>query len=145
MSTTFPRSDYVQTRGIVFFARMLDKIRLQAAGTLPAGYNLGHCDPTCFDARFCNFWEVDYEAIKARTLAGGSDEEVFAEIFAGRRINPLHVLAFNAFLLKRGWRDEASAELVQDKAAHGMASRDDVQTYVDFHDADEGRPLGGKN
>ena len=27
-----PRDDYVETRGVIFFARLLDKIRLHAAG-----------------------------------------------------------------------------------------------------------------
>jgi len=53
MNTQTPCSDYVETSGIIFFARMLDKIRLNAQGLLPAGYNLGFSDPTSFDARFC--------------------------------------------------------------------------------------------
>ena len=59
MNTQTPCSDYVETSGIIFFARMLDKVRLNAQGLLPAGYNLGFSDPTSFDARFCRFWDVD--------------------------------------------------------------------------------------
>ena len=35
------RSSYEKVGGIVFFGRMLDKIRFHAAGRLPPGYNLG--------------------------------------------------------------------------------------------------------
>ena len=35
------RSDYVKVGGIVFFGRMLDKIRLKAAGQLPPAYFTG--------------------------------------------------------------------------------------------------------
>jgi Domain of unknown function (DUF5069) len=78
-------SDYVETSGINFFARMLDKIRLNAQGFLPDGYHLGFSDPTSFDARFCRFWEVDYDQLAARTLEGGSNEELLAWCFRGRK------------------------------------------------------------
>ncbi|RYD32995.1 MAG: DUF5069 domain-containing protein, partial [Verrucomicrobiaceae bacterium] len=39
---SFPiRSPRVQTGGIVVFARILDKIRLNAEGKLPEGYHVG--------------------------------------------------------------------------------------------------------
>ena len=137
-----PRDDYVETRGVIFFARLLDKIRLHDAGRLPADYNLGFNRPDTFDARFCRFWEVDFEVLTARTLAGGSDEEVFDAVFTGRLpLNEEHIRAWNGFLSKRGWRDEASADLVEDKRALGFGERDDIRTYVDLHDADEGRAL----
>jgi hypothetical protein len=66
MKDQTPCSDYLETSGIVFFARMLDKIRLNARGLLPDGYNLGFSDPTCFDARFCRFWDIDYDQLAAR-------------------------------------------------------------------------------
>lgn len=141
MHPRFPCSDYLETRGVVFFARLLSKIRLHAAGKLPTGYHLGLSDPTCFDARFCRFWEIDFEALRTRTLAGGTDEEVFDAIFAGRTLNPEQVQAWNGFLIKRGWRDSGSAELEREKASSGMGDRADVQTFVDLHDVEEGRPL----
>ena len=137
-----PRDDYVPTRGVIFFARLLDKIRLHAAGRLPADYNLGFNRPDTFDARFCRFWSVDFDALTARTLAGGSDEEVFDATFAGRLpLNEEHVRAWNGFISKRGWRDDASADLVIDRTALGFGDRDDIQTYVDLHDVDEGREI----
>ena len=40
---------------------------------------------------------------------------------------------------KRGWRDEASADLQAAKKRSGLGDRDDIQTWVDLHDAEEGR------
>jgi gluconokinase len=38
----FPlRSPNAKTDGVVFFARLVDKIRLHAAGQLPDGYHVG--------------------------------------------------------------------------------------------------------
>jgi gluconokinase len=45
------RSSYEKVGGIVHLGRMLDKIRLNAAGHLPEGYNLGADKWTWFDAR----------------------------------------------------------------------------------------------
>ncbi len=64
------RSPYVKVGRLVYFGRMLDKIRLHAAQTLPAGdyaANLGKG----FDGRCCNFLRIKYDDLKARTLAGG--------------------------------------------------------------------------
>ncbi|WP_075087458.1 DUF5069 domain-containing protein [Verrucomicrobium spinosum] len=41
MSYQIPVSDYEETSGIVFFARMVDKIRLHAAGKLAPDYLRG--------------------------------------------------------------------------------------------------------
>ena len=140
MNAKTPCSDYIKTNGIVFFARMLDKIRLNAQGLLPHGYNLGFSDPGCFDARFCRFWEIDFDKLAKRTLEGGSNEEVLDWCFAGRKQpNEDQILAWNSFIEKLGWRDESSEELERAKQVNGFGQRNDVQTWVDFHDVDEGR------
>jgi Domain of unknown function (DUF5069) len=140
MTKQTPCSDYVETSGINFFARMLDKIRLNAQGLLPDGYHLGFSDPTSFDARFCRFWEVDYDQLAAKTLEGGSNEELLAWCFQGRkRPNEDQILVWNSFIIKRGWRDSGTPELIVEKKLSGFADRDDIQTYTDLHDAEEGR------
>ena len=141
ITATFPpRSAHDETRGVVFFARQLDKIRLHATGKLPADYNLGFNRDDTFDARFSRFWGVDFDTLTARTLEGGTDEEIFDATFAGRLpLNGEQVRVWNAFLRKRGLRDECSAEVAEIKAARGWADRDDIQTFVDFQDVDEGR------
>jgi hypothetical protein len=48
------------------------------------------------------------------------------------------------YLQKRGWRDEASARLLERKQEWGIGS-DRVLTSFDFIDADEGRPLRFEN
>lgn len=141
MKTKIPRSTHEQTNGLVYFARMLDKIRLNASGELPPGYFLGVADSTFFDARCVNFLEVDYEEVARRTLEGGSDEEILEWCFRrGRRPTAEQILVWNAFLTKRGWRDESNEGLQEEKENLGLAERDDIQTWVDLQDVDEGRP-----
>jgi Domain of unknown function (DUF5069) len=123
-----------QVGGIVFFGRMLDKIRLHAQGKLPADYNRG----VGFDRRVCHFLQVEYPSVVERVLAGGSDEEVLAWCFAhGRKPDEEEIFIFNAFLTKRGWQDDSSAELEAMKHKRGFGARADIQTFFDFHKADE--------
>src|SRR2546429_133280 len=73
-----------QVGGIVFFGRMLDKIRLHAQGKLPADYKHG----TGTDLRVCRFLHVEYPAVVERVLVGGTDNEVLEWCFAnGRKPN----------------------------------------------------------
>jgi hypothetical protein len=142
MKDQIPCSDYVETSGIIFFARMLDKIRLNAKGLLPEGYNLGFSDPTSFDARFCRFWEIDYDLLATRTLQGGTNDELLEWCFQGRKFpNEDQILIWNSFIIKRGWRDDGAPGLIVEKELQGFANRDDILTYVDLHDADESRAL----
>jgi Domain of unknown function (DUF5069) len=136
-----PRSDYDKTKGLIYFARMVDKIRLKAAGKLPPGYFVGlEPDPTVFDARCTRFLGVNYDELAKRTLQGGSDEEILEWCFEnGKRPNEEEIEIFNSFLLKRGWRDESSEELESVKKENGLGDRTDIQTWVDFRGADEGR------
>lgn len=140
-NSAFPRSPYDTVGGIVFFGRVLDKIRLHAAGRLPDGYFLGDdSDPTWMDGRCTRFLHVTYKALAERVLAGGSDEEILGWCFAnGRRPGAEEILIFNAFLTKRGWRDTASPELENLKRAEGLTGRPGIHTFFDFQDADEGR------
>ncbi len=141
METQIPCSDYRETKGLIYFARMLDKIRLNAAGQLPPGYFVGvDDDPTVFDARCIRFLGVDYLELAVRTLEGGSDEEILEWCFArGRRPSEEEIEIWNAFILKRGWRDAGSADLAAAKKEASWGDRDDIQTWVDLHDAEEGR------
>ena len=68
MAEKFPRSPYDSVKGLVYFARMLDKIRLHAAGDLPEVYHkhLG----TDFDGRCLRFLGVKYDDVKKLVLGG---------------------------------------------------------------------------
>jgi gluconokinase len=140
MQAQTPCSDYRETKGLIYFARMLDKIRLHAEGRLAPEYFVGVEDPTFFDARCTRFLGVDYDELANRTLQGGSDEEILEWCFArGRKPSEEEIAIWNAFLAKRGWRDEASADLEAAKQRSSLGDRDDIQTWVDLHDVEEGR------
>jgi hypothetical protein len=119
---------------------MLDKIRLHAEGRLAPGYFVGVEDSTFFDARCTRFLGVNYDELVEQTLKGGSDDEILEWCFErGRRPGEEEISIWNAFLTKRGWRDDASEDLQAAKERSGLSDRDDIQTWVDLHDAEEGR------
>jgi gluconokinase len=139
----FPlRSPRDPVGGIFVFGRILDKIRLQAReGSLPPGYHLGLVPGgRSFDDRVCRFLGVEFAALEARVLAGGTDDEVLEWCFQnGRRPDAEQIEIWNGFMFKRGWRDGASGALVQQKAEAGLAEREDILTFFDLMDAEEGR------
>lgn len=137
------RSPYDETLGLVYFARMLDKIRLHATGRLPDEWvkALGFAYPMSFDARCCRFLGIDYDMLQTETLKGGPDDALLEWAFShGRRPSDEEIEIWNAFLSKRGWRDAGTARLHERLAELGMAPGT-VETMFDFIDLDEGRPL----
>jgi hypothetical protein len=65
-------------------------------------------------------------------------EEISAWCFAnGRNPSEEEIFIFNSFLTKRGWNDDSTAELEEMKRKRGLAGRTDIQTFFDFHRADE--------
>jgi gluconokinase len=140
---SFPiRSPRDQIGGIVLLGRILDKIRLNAReGSLPPGYHLGLIPGSrTFDDRVCRFLNVDFDALSARTLQGGTDEEILEWCFEnGRKPDAEQIEVWNTFMLKRGWRDSASAGLVKQRAEAGLDHREDLVTFFDMMDVEEGR------
>ena len=135
------RSPYAMVGRLVYFGRMLDKIRLNAAGRLPPDYcvNLGEEKAFVFDARTCLFLGIKYEEIKARTLQGGTDADVLAWAETqGTRWSDSDCAMWNQFMMKIGWRDDRHESLRQRVAAHGFAGKG-VETGFDFLEIDEGR------
>ena len=135
------RSPYAQVGRLVFFGRMLDKIRLHAAGKLPPEYvaNLGDTQPKMFDTRCCRFLGVSHADLTTRTLQGGSDAEILAWAHAhGTPRTDEEREVWNGFMIKRGWRDTATARLRQRIAESKLESKP-IQTFFDFIDFDEGR------
>jgi hypothetical protein len=138
--TTFPKSPTEQTGGMMYFPRMLDKIRLHARDGLHEDYhpNLGKAHAA--DGVCCNFLRVNYADLSERVLQGGTDEEILEWCFQkGRRLNEGDLVVWNGFASKLGWRDFATPVLEKAKQRAGVADRTDIVTIPDFIDFDEDR------
>lgn len=133
-----PRSPSDAVNGLLYFPRMLEKIRLLAQGRLREDLhdNLGKG----MDGWLCEFLRVDYKDLKDRTLAGGSDEEVLAWCEAQTRpLSDTDKLVWREYTLKLGWNDRLTPLLERRKQESGLQDRVDIVTMAHYIDADEGR------
>ena len=137
----FPaRSPAEKVGGLVYFGRMLDKIRAHAKGELPTEYleKLGDG----FDGRCVRFLGVKYEDVVARVKEGGSDEEIWQWAWErGRKPTEEDMENWNEFLRKCGWKDALTPTLERRKKESGLQDRADVETMFQYIDADEGREI----
>jgi len=143
------RSPAEQIKGVVWFGRMLDKIRLAIKGELPEGWQAarGQQMKNSFDDRCCKFLKIDYAAIEAETLKGEkTDEQLLEWAFQqGRRPDEQEIEVWNGFMVKRGWRDTGTQRLNERLAEIGLPPGT-VQTMFEFIDLDEGKlKLTGEN
>ena len=132
------RSPYDKIGGLVYFGRMLDKIRSHARRELPVEYvvNLGKG----FDEKCTTFLRVSYELVVEYVHEGLADEAILQSCFGmGRQPSEAEIYMWNEFMRKRGWHDEVSEMLESQKKREAMLSRSEIQTMFQFMDADEGR------
>ena len=140
MSQLQLRSPAAKVSGLVYFGRMLDKVRAHARGDLPPDYqaNLGKG----FDTNCTTLLRVEYKQVAELVRQGGSDEEVLEWCYLnGRRLADDDISVWNEFMRKRGWNDEITEFLVRRKKEAGMAGRSEIKTMFEFIDVDEGRSL----
>jgi hypothetical protein len=135
------RSPFEKVGGMVYFGRMLDKMRLAAAGALPKDWHpMRGMVKGGFDYRCCDFLRIDYSALESATLKGDkSDDQLLEWAFTqGRRPNEGDIELWNGFMTKRGWRDEGTERLNIRLGELGLPPGT-VQTMFEFIDLDEGR------
>ena len=140
MNDKAAKSFHEKAGGMLYFPRMLDKMRLFAKGELreDCHANLGLANRA--DGLCCGFLRVDYLALKKRVLEGGMDEEILEWCFTtGRRLNETDIFIWNEFIRKRGWNDEASGRLATWKVESGHSDRADLTNIPDYTDVLEGR------
>ncbi len=135
------RSCYAKVGRLIYFGRMLDKIRLHDVAQFPEDYVplLGDTQFYTLDGRCCRFLGVPYTEVKDRTLRGGSDEDILAWVHergAPRTDEECHV--WNRFIAKLGWRDERTSVLPQRIIDSGLTGKT-VETIIDHIEYDEGR------
>jgi hypothetical protein len=138
--STYPKSPKEMTGGIMYFPRMLDKIRMHACGELHEDYHKNLGAPRTADSTCCNFLRVHYRDLCERVKQGGTDEEILKWCFEkGRLLNDGDIMVWNGFVSKLGWRDFATPILEEAKQKGGGAIRADIMTISDLIDFDEGR------
>ncbi len=138
--SNYPKSPKEMTGGMMYFPRMLDKIRLHIRGELGEEYQPNLGKPISADGMCLNFLRIDYVDLCQRVQEGGSDEEILEWCFAkGRRLNEGDLTVWNGFMAKFGWNDFATPMLEKQKEKYGIPHRTDIVTIPDLMDFDEKR------
>ena len=108
------------TQGMMYFPRMLDKIRMHARGELGADYLSALGQSRRMDGACSHFLRVKYADLRDRVLAGGTDEEILEWCYeTGRRLDARDLTVWNAFVSKLGWNDFAHADAGRRKTKAG--------------------------
>jgi hypothetical protein len=135
----FPRSPRETMAGWMYLPRFVDKVRLHLAGKLPADYQANFCKG--FDGRWLEAAGVkaeDFIEVVRRTITDG---EVCDWVMKNVKKPESEKTAHGDRILNHPRKDDAESleRLKTRKQESGLANRDDIQTFVDYIDADEKR------
>jgi len=134
----YPRSGHEMMCGWVYLPRFIDKIRLHAAGKLHADYQENFTKG--FDGAWLKAAGVPADMFIQIVRNTITDGQVADWVAKNVKKTDAEKKAFNDFVMNRGRDDEASlARLKMRKEQSGLAHRDDLQTFIDYIDADEKR------
>src|ERR1051325_4047449 len=121
--STYPKGPKEMTKGMMYFPRMLDKIRLHGRGELAEEYHSHLGGPKTADGACTNLLRINYAVPRQRVLNGGTDEEILDWCYTnGRRLNEGDLVVWNAFVSKLGWNDFASSTLEEAKQELGITA-----------------------
>jgi hypothetical protein len=134
----YPRSPREVMAGWVYLPRFVDKIRLHLAGKLHSDYQENFTNG--FDGAWLKAAGLTAEPFIAMVKSTLTDGQVADWVAQNVKKTEADKQAFNQFVLNRGRDDDAvKARLKMRIEQAGLAHRDDIQTFVDFIDADEKR------
>lgn len=135
----FPRSPRETMCGWTHLPRYVDKIRLHLAGQLHPDYrdNLGKG----FDGRWLAAAGVTHEQMVEVVSQSLTDGQVCDWVHQHVQRSELEKVAHREAMLDYPSADDQAMQdrLKLRKEQAGLARRDDIKTFVDFIDADEGR------
>jgi len=137
----YPRSPREKMAGWLYLPRFIDKIRLAEAGKLHADYQPNYLHKG-FDAKWLETAGLDAEEFVAVVKGAITDGQIADWVRENIEVDESGKDLFNDAVGNYG-ADEANPELRQRLAERkeeaGMGDRDDIQCFVDFIEADEGR------
>ncbi len=127
---------------MVYFARLCSKIRLHASGELHPDFhpNMG----AAMDLWTCQFLHVEYDDLKKVVSSGASDQESLDWCYEkGTQPNDDELGWWNSYMRNTGFRDHLTEKLMFRKEEAGWQDRDEIQSFFDYLDADDGRLESG--
>jgi hypothetical protein len=139
MELIYPRSPREVMSGWIYLPRFVDKIRLHLAGKLHPDYqeNFGKKG---FDAMWLEAAGLQAEAFIEVVRNSITDGQVADWVRVNVKKSDAEKAAHREKALHHGRQnEELRARLKMRKEQSGMAHREDIQCFIDYIDADEGR------
>jgi hypothetical protein len=135
----YPRSPRETMCGWMHLPRFIDKIRLQKSGKLHTDYQPNFCKG--FDGAWLELSGVDANAFVAMVGSTVTDGQVADWVLKNVKAPDSNKAALRERMLNYPRKDDTAGQdrLKMRKQQAGLSSRDDIQTFVDFIDADEKR------
>ena len=125
--------------GWMHLPRLIDKIRLQESGRLPADYEPNYLHKG-FDAKWLELAGVPADDFVAIVKASVTDGQICDWVLKNVKNPAGDKERFREFLINYGREgEELRTKLTERKKESGIADREDIQCFVDYIDADEGR------
>ena len=131
------RSPREKIAGWAHLARFIDKVRLHQAGKLPEDYQANFCKG--FDGYWLEGSGVNKDSFFEVVRKSKTDSEIEQWVKVNIRKTSAEVDACNRKILNRGNNDDVAQRFQEMKIKAGFAGRDDVRSFADLIDADEGR------
>lgn len=135
----YPRSPRETMCGWMHLPRFVDKIRLHLAGELHPDYQANFCKG--FDGLWLEMAGVEAQRFIEVVRNSMTDGEVCDWVLKNVKQPDAIKAAHRERMLNYPKKDDAAMQerLKSRKEQAGLAHRDDIQTFVDFIDADEKR------
>jgi hypothetical protein len=135
----YPRSPRETMCGWMHLPRFIDKIRLHLSGKLHPDYQANFCKG--FDGVWLERAGVDAQTLIEVVRNSITDGQVCDWVRMHVKKSETDIAAHRDRMLSYPKKDdpEMQARLKMRKENAGLAHRDDIQTFVDFIDADEKR------
>ncbi|MEX0324781.1 MAG: DUF5069 domain-containing protein [Puniceicoccaceae bacterium] len=123
--------------GLLHLPRFIAKIRKHLQGELPASYQRNFCRG--FDRFLCLHLGIDPAEVIEAVESSESDEALLEEKLAGLFPENLRVEKWNRELVQKGMSEMGREALQQAKNTMEAGDRDDLLSFADIIDFDEGR------
>jgi hypothetical protein len=138
-SIIYPRSAREVMAGWTYLPRFVDKIRLHLAGKLHPDYQENLCKG--FDGAWLKAAGVSADQFIEVVKNSATDGEVCDWVMKNVRKTDAEKAAHREYILNHGRAgdEQLKARLKMRKEQSGLSHRDDIQTFVDYIDADEKR------
>jgi len=128
-----------QATGLLHLPRFIAKIRKDLQGELPASYQRNYCRG--FDRFLCLHLGIDPQEVIEAVRQAGTDDEALERNLTALFSSDLKVQKWNRELVQKGMSEMGREALQDAKEKMGAGDRNDLISFADMIDFDEGRIL----